>query len=267
MKERILFEREMGTGSLILVNAANPCREAPASGLTEVGGPGSGVQMERRAAILLEELMERLRGWTGIAPVSGWRSLEEQREIWEESMRTKGAEFTRKFVAAPGCSEHHTGLAIDLGERREEIDFICPDFPAGGLCGRFSQMAARYGFVLRYPAGKEAVTGIAHEPWHFRYVGVPHALIMEERGLVLEEYLELLRLHPWGKDPLYCRTQGMEAAVSFLPAGPGGTARLSQREDSPCSISGNNRDGFIITQWNGRLLRRQLEAGRGCAAG
>ena len=262
MRERILFEREIYTGSLILVNGTHPFRETFSGGLAEVGRPGSGIQMERRAAILLEELMAKLRGWEGIVPVSGWRSLEEQREIWEESMRTKGAEFTRKFVARPGFSEHHTGLAIDLGERREKIDFICPGFPDQGICRRFARMAARYGFVLRYPAGKEAITGIAHEPWHFRYVGVPHALIMEDRGLVLEEYLKLLRRHRWGKDPLFCRTQGMEAEISFLPAEERKAAWLAQKEDWPCSISGNNVDGFVITQWNGALLRSRLSQGK-----
>lgn len=261
MRERLLFEREIYSGSLILVDRTRPFREVFPPALTEVC-PGSGVRMDRRAALLLEELMARLQGWAGIAPVSGWRSLEEQEAIWDGSMAKEGPDFTRQFVARPGHSEHHTGLAIDLGERREVIDFVCPDFPDSGLCGRFARMAARYGFILRYPPGKEAVTGIAWEPWHFRFVGVPHALIMEERGLCLEEYLELLRDHPWGRDPLLCRAQGMEAEVSFLPAGDGGAARLSRVEDWPCSVSGNNSDGFIVTQWNGELLRARLSLGR-----
>lgn len=72
-----------------------------------------------------------------------------------------------------GCSEHETGLAIDLALAGEEPDFIRPPFPDRGICRRFRQRCADFGFVLRYPAGKETVTGIAHEPWHFRYVGVP----------------------------------------------------------------------------------------------
>ncbi len=116
--------------------------------------------------------------------------MEEQTQIYEDSLRENGGEFTKKFVALPGCSEHQTGLAIDLGLCKEEIDFICPDFPYEGICQKFRQMAPDYGFVERYPAGKEKVTGIGHEPWHFRYVGRPHARIMTDRGLVLEEYLE-----------------------------------------------------------------------------
>lgn len=267
MNERLLFEQEIHSGSLILVDGEHPFRETVPAPLARVGGPDSGVWMNRRAATLLEHLMARLRGWEGITPVSGWRSLEEQRAIWEESMAKEGPEFTRKYVARPGHSEHHTGFAIDLGERKEKIDFVCPDFPDAGVCGRFARMAARYGFVLRYPAGKEKVTGIAHEPWHYRFVGVPHALIMEERGLTLEEYLDLLRNHRWGKNPLLCCTQGMEAEVSFLPAGDGGTARLTRKEAWPCSVSGNNRDGFVITLWNGELLRSRLAQGKERGAG
>ena len=92
-------------------------------------------------------------------------------------------------MALPGHSEHQTGLAIDLGLRGPEIDFIRPDFPYEGVCQRFRERAADFGFVERYPAGKEAVIGIAHEPWHFRYVGPSHAREMVHRGLVLEEYL------------------------------------------------------------------------------
>ena len=61
--------------------------------------------------------------------------------------------------------------------------------PYEGICQRFRELAPLYGFIERYPANKEAVTGIAHEPWHFRYVGRPHAQRMTDLGLTLEEYL------------------------------------------------------------------------------
>lgn len=195
MKKRTIPNGAVHSGSLILVGASHRCPELPGRELTPVGDPADRVLLDRRAALLLDRLMEAIQGWHGILPVSGWRSRGEQREIWEESMAQNGAEFTRKYVAAPGHSEHQTGLAIDLGERREEVDFLCPLFPDSGLCGRFRRLAARYGFILRYPAGKEAVTGIAHEPWHFRYVGAPHALIIEESGWTLEEYIAHLNRH------------------------------------------------------------------------
>lgn len=121
-------------------------------------------------------------------PVSGWRSQQEQQRIWDDSMAEHGETFTRQYVALPGCSEHQTGLAIDLGKAAGYIDFIRPAFPYDGVCGRFRRLAARYGFIERYQRGKEEVTGISAEPWHFRYVGAPHAQLMETNGLCLEEY-------------------------------------------------------------------------------
>lgn len=83
---------------------------------------------------------------------------------------------------------HETGLAIDVGKELEEVDFICPEFPYEGVCQIFRELAPMYGFIERYPKGKEAVTGIAKEPWHFRYVGYPHARIIQNLGMTLEEY-------------------------------------------------------------------------------
>ena len=110
-------------------------------------------------------------------------------------MAEHGETFTRQYVALPGCSEHQTGLAIDLGKAAGYIDFIRPAFPYDGVCGRFRRLAARYGFIERYQRGKEEVTGISAEPWHFRYVGAPHAQLMETNGLCLEEYRDFLRQH------------------------------------------------------------------------
>ena len=109
--------------------------------------------------------------------------------IYTDSLRENGPEFTAKFVAMPGHSEHLTGLAIDLGLRQPKIDFIRPAFPYEGICQKFRELAPAYGFIERYPKGKEHITGIAHEPWHFRYVGTPYSETMAFKGMTLEEYL------------------------------------------------------------------------------
>lgn len=171
---------------LILVNAWHAC-PLNVPDLVPVGD--STVLLEREAARALESLMESLAGWKSIIPVSGWRSIHEQETIYAGSLAENGPEFTRKYVARLGHSEHQTGLAIDLGLRGVELDFIRPAFPYEGICQVFRERAADFGFVERYPAGKEPITGIAHEPWHFRYVGLSHAREMVRRGVVLEEYL------------------------------------------------------------------------------
>lgn len=181
-----------GVDPLLLVNAAHPMPEGAEPELAAVDERWSQVLLERQAARMLAACIRAVGGEGQIVPVSGWRSREEQQRIWDDTMEKEGEAFTRQYVALPGCSEHQTGLAIDLGLAAPHIDFIRPDFPDTGVCGAFKEQAGKYGFILRYPAGKEHITGIAHEPWHFRYVGAPHGAIMTQLGLTLEEYLELL---------------------------------------------------------------------------
>ena len=204
-------------GLLILVNAEHPIQHMERPVLAPAV-PGSDILLDTRAAAMLSGVISRIGAAGEIVPVSGWRSEAEQREIWDGSMRDSGEEFTRKYVALPGCSEHQTGLAIDLALRADNIDFIRPEFPYDGVCGRFRALAADYGFVERYQSGKEGVTGIAAEPWHFRYVGRPHARIMCEMGLCLEEYVEYLRAYPYPERLLEVRGEVYEAEVGFAGA-------------------------------------------------
>lgn len=239
------------TDNLVLVNGANPfCGDITPDRLAPVGLETDGVLMERHAAALLNKLMDDIHGWGQIAAVSGWRSGKEQQTIWEDSLHANGEAFTRQFVASPGCSEHQTGLAIDLGLRQETMDFICPDFPYTGICQTFRKHAARYGFIQRYPSGKEHITGIAHEPWHFRYVGIPHAEIMTRRGITLEEYLELLRQYPAGQKAFFFRTDMYAFSVSYLPA-QCQYVHLPEAEAS-CLVSRDNCGGLIMTTWKNR---------------
>ena len=231
------------SGLIVLVNAEHPIRRRERPVLAPAA-PGSDVLLDTRAAAMLKGLISRLGAAGEIVPVSGWRSMREQREIWDGSMAENGTEFTRKYVALPGCSEHQTGLAIDLAPRSDNIDFIRPDFPYDGICGRFRALAADYGFIERYQAGKEHITGIAAEPWHFRYVGRPHARLMSDNGLCLEEYVELLRSYPYPERLLETRGGVYEADVGFAFA-------KSELElpDAPYQVSGNNVDGYISALW------------------
>lgn len=254
-----LQQQDIHTGSLVLVNSAHGLREelffhgSPEHALLPVCGSAPQILLHRTAVRLLAELMQSIGGWEQIVPVSGWRSLQEQQTIWDDTLRESGLEFTSKYVAAPGHSEHQTGLAIDLGLRQEHIDFIRPEFPCSGICRTFQENAAKYGFILRYPAGKEAVTGIGHEPWHFRYVGVPHAGIMAERGLTLEEYTDFIRDYPHESRPCLLESGNQETLVSYVKASgnsaPCGTVSIELSGVHPYTVSGNNVDGFILTQW------------------
>ena len=200
--------------------------------------------LDRRAAGLLGACVLAVGGTEDIVPVSGWRSLAEQQRIWEGSLEEHGAAFTARYVARPGCSEHQTGLAIDLGRRAAQIDFLRPAFPADGACGAFRRLAARYGFIRRYQRGKEALTGISYEPWHFRYVGPPHAQLMVRCRLALEEYAPFLAQ----EGPCSCiLPNGRAAQVFYVPCQ--GEETALELPDGCCQVSGDNAGGFLITAW------------------
>jgi len=230
-------------GLLLLVNRAHPLNNTAPGGLAPVDGGHPDILLKYRAGQLLAACMQKAGGAGEIVPVSGWRSQAEQQRIWDDAMAESGEDFTRKYVAVPGCSEHQTGLAIDLGRAAEHIDFIRPDFPCDGVCGAFRSLAPQYGFIERYQQGKEALTGIAYEPWHFRYVGAPHAQLMAENGLCLEEYGDFLR-----QRPRRCRLEnGRKARVFYVP----GTGEVTEVRlpDGFCQVSGDNVDGFVVTVW------------------
>lgn len=248
MKTISLPYDDIHKGSLILVNQAHGLTGDFAEDLACVTETEPSVLLQRPAAQALARLISEIGGWEKISLVSGWRSHQEQQEIWDDTLRESGLEYTSKYVAIPGHSEHQTGLAIDLGAKQERIDFICPDFPSEGTCRAFQENAARYGFVLRYPEGKEDITGIGYEPWHFRYVGIPHAQVMTERNLTLEEYIAFLRQFPYKAAPLHVSEPGQEADISYIEAATESLC-LELSGQYPCSLSGNNVDGFILTEW------------------
>lgn len=117
---------------------------------------------------------------------SGYRSYNYQQVVLDALIKEKGDEAF-KLVALPGASEHQTGLAIDFAYYENGIyndDVKENDKEAIWL----KNNAWKYGFILRYPKGKENVTGYNFEPWHFRFVGLKLAKYLFKNDLTLEEY-------------------------------------------------------------------------------
>lgn len=185
----------------ILVNKANPLPEdyEPADLVTvnipfAHAGNDNRNYMRRPAARELE-VMFRDAAAAGTAPigVSGYRSYKRQQEIYEGNLAVKGERHTSLYSARPGQSEHQTGLAMDISAPsvQSTLTTEVENTPEGQW---LRANAHRYGFILRYPAGKEHITGYAYEPWHFRYVGRELAAFLKKEGLTLEEYYQLLAL-------------------------------------------------------------------------
>lgn len=205
--------------------------------------------MDRNATSLLNVLMEEIDHRSKIIPVSGWRSKEEQAAIYQDSVKENGLAFTCKYVAKPDHSEHQTGLAIDLGLNRPDLDFIRPDFPYTGICQIFREKAPLYGFIERYPAEKEPITGIGHEPWHFRFVGMPHAAIMTDMKLTLEEYMAFVKESSSQAKPFRYAKKGCRVSILFIQIESGEETQIPVNPGMPYTLSGNNMDGVIVTQW------------------
>lgn len=161
MDNIVLKTNDICRGNLILVKSNVPMLKKEPSDLTAVND--SRIKLCREAAIKLDSAMREINGWSGITPVSGYRSFEEQQNIWNDCLEESGVDFTQKYVAKPACSEHQTGLAIDLGKTQQYIDFVRPEFPDDEVCGEFKSIAAEFGFILCYPLGKEHITKIAYE--------------------------------------------------------------------------------------------------------
>lgn len=258
MKTIVLEKNMVHLGDLLLVNRQYPMKN-DASELSFAFSDFPKVGLSQEAARNLRFLLDVICAGDSIVPVSGYRSLKEQQEIYNDSLKNSGEEFTRKYVALPNHSEHQTGLAIDLALNKEDIDFICPDFPDSGVCSRFKECAADYGFILRYAKDKEPITGISHEPWHFRYVGYPHSVIMEEKGFSLEEYIDFLKNYPFDRRFIYAPEFADKVEIYYVPANDEGKTVIAIPDSWVYQISGNNIDGFIVTVWKKGYDRAQAK--------
>lgn len=244
-----LSKKHIFVGNLLLVNAALPLQITKENDLIPATAAFPDVLMKREAANVLQMIFEKLGCANQIVPVSGYRNANKQTEIYEASLQENGKDFTSKFVALPHHSEHQTGLAIDLGLNKAVIDFICPEFPYTGICHEFRKMAPTYGFIERYPRKKEKITGIAHEPWHFRYVGYPHSEIMNEHQLTLEEYVVFIKQFSYTGNYLQKHKHGKVIEVFYTAADKSEETIISLPEEAVYQVSGNNIDGFIVTLW------------------
>lgn len=185
-------------GLLLLVNPWTPLPEDFVPG--ELVPVQNDQAVDARAYPDLQDMLQDM-SQAGLSPLicSSYRSQERQQELYDNkvqrvmdegvSLEAAQAEAAR-WVARPGTSEHQTGLAVDIvslsNQMLDETQESTPEFQW------LAENAWKYGFILRYPEDKSEKTGIAYEPWHFRFVGKEAAAEIHDLGLCLEEYLESL---------------------------------------------------------------------------
>ena len=189
-------DEQAGIDYLVLVNKENPLPEdweATVDTVHMTNSLGDDVEVERGAYDAYLELKAALEQEGVFVDLdSARRSIAAQQQIVDDFTVKYGEDYVKRYVAVPGFSEHHTGLALDLyliidgKDVYENEDMV--EYPE--IWARIHEKLPDYGFILRYLEDKEAVTGYSYEPWHIRYVGSPDiAKEIAEKGLTLEEYL------------------------------------------------------------------------------
>lgn len=158
----------------------------------------NGHAVDSRAYPALQAMMDDARA-AGLQPLicSSYRTRDTQERLFEQEVqnwmdrgyiREEATDRAAMWVARPGTSEHQTGLAVDIVDMSYQIlDERQENTPVQQW---LMAHCAEYGFILRYPTDKSALTGIGYEPWHYRYVGTEAAKEIMESGLCLEEYLQ-----------------------------------------------------------------------------
>ena len=247
---------ELGTygikhGTLVLVNADHAFDPSDVTTVS-VWENKTGSYLVKDVYTSLDPLvMDRLNEWmdafavesgrTDVNVVAGYRSYDDQQALYDNAVQTKGQAHADRYLALPGHSEHHTGLALDLSIYDTEAG-TSRDFTGTGEYAWAKEHAWEFGFIQRYPEEKSGLTGIDYESWHYRYVGRAHAFCMREHDLCLEEYIDFLRGYPFDGEHLLVDCGEERYEIWYCP---GTTAVVP--EEGLYTVSGNNADGLIVT--------------------
>lgn len=256
-------------GDLILVNGKNPYSfDIPDKQTVFYGNKspcytlsGSALSIDSDLFPLFDQMMIDFSSATGCKELlitSGYRTYEDQQNIMDARIASMGAEKAAMYVANPGHSEHHTGLAIDMVIFTGGRQYYFPEHEAGAW---IIENAPKYGFILRYTEEMSALTGCAAEPWHYRYIGTPHAQLVTDLGLCYEQYVEYLYSFTWDEDRLFIAPDGSTTTddgfdlpaeghmVYYVPANTeSDTTEIPlPRGYDDCTISGDNVGGFFVT--------------------
>lgn len=174
---------------------------------------------------------------TGIFVLDGYRTYEEQVDRHNSGK-------SRTFEA--GHTDYHTGRTFDMFYNDNDSATGYSYFSASGNYEWFAENAAEYGFIVRFPEGKDDITGEKARAYTYRYVGIPHAVYINQNNMCMEEYIEELKLHNID-NPLEITAGGRNYSVYYVPVEKSDENEIPVPADKLYSVSGNNSDGFIVT--------------------
>ncbi len=244
-------QNDIYNGKLILVNVSNPFKSTnPEKMVSIYDNKKNSYKVSDTTDTMSKDIVAPLNSMLDAffsktrnddtTILCGFRSVELQQKLFNQEVAEKGEAEAAHWVAKPGTSEHHTGLAVDLGVYTDKGEYYTYD--GSGDFAWINQNSYKYGFIVRYKTEKKSITGIYEEPWHFRYVGIPHATEITKLGLCLEEYMDYLRKYSY-KNPLTINTDdGGKFETYFCPG-----LTVYVPKSGSYEVSGNNSDGFIVT--------------------
>lgn len=192
----IPFRVDLDAWNYLLINDTHPLQQSFVPLLADTR---NGKQVDKRIRAQLEHMLDDAQeAGFDLLICSAYRDYEKQQELVSTSIQNfvdRGMSYhdafykTKEEIALTGVSEHHTGLAVDIvGYNHQSLDSEQGETPEAKW---LEEHAHEYGFILRYPQGKEDITGISYESWHFRYVGKLAADFITENDLCLEEFIKL----------------------------------------------------------------------------
>lgn len=184
-------ETDTSLGNIMLVNKYNALsKDYEVENLTNISKTysyGDNKKLNKEAYDAFIDLAEdaKKEGYT-ILIVSSYRSYKDQEDVWKDYKASFGTRKADAYAARAGSSEHETGLAIDVADYYDEND----KFEDTDSFKWMQANAHKYGYILRYPKGKENITGYSYEAWHYRYVGIETATKVYNEGITYDEYYE-----------------------------------------------------------------------------
>ncbi|MGE7762907.1 VanY-A/VanY-F/VanY-M family D-Ala-D-Ala carboxypeptidase [Peribacillus sp. NPDC097895] len=239
LQKKEITEEQIYQGNLLLVNSEYPVHpesiKSDVINLSTHNVLTKGYGLLESAIYLSEDIARRFsemitaaekEGVRNFSITSGFRDFDKQSVLYQE--------MGSAYALPAGYSEHNLGLSLDVGSTQMKM--------AEASEGKWIEKNAwKYGFILRYPKDKTDVTGIQYEPWHIRYVGLPHSAIMKEKNFALEEYLDYLKEEKHISESI----NGEKYSITYYSISQSRTFNVP--DNSYFEISGNNMDGVIVT--------------------
>lgn len=226
------------SGYLQLINGdyavtGTPPSDAMTSAWPTVAVNSKDIKLQKVALAAIDDMFVAARhaGAGAFLVSSGYRTYNHQKQLYDQAT-------DKTLVQTPNHSEHQTGLAADIQPVGISTSKMAES--AGGQW--LANNSWQYGLILRYAADKQSITHIAFEPWHFRYVGQPHAWYCYTHNLSFEEYIQFLK-YSGGYEAAY---GGTTYWVSYQTGGDG---RINLSNGLSYSVSDDNTGGYIVTAW------------------